>query len=45
VIAGVRMLNGTVESIHLASAAQGAMQSVAQAAAIPGRGLRGIDTR
>src|SRR5208282_32793 len=35
------MLNGTVESIHLASAAQGPMQSVAQAAAIPGRGLEG----
>jgi len=35
------MLNGTVESIHLASTAQGSMQSVAEAAATPGTGLEG----
>ena len=35
------MWTGTVESIHLASAAQGPMESVAQAAAIPGTGLEG----
>ena len=35
------MWNGTVESIHIASTAQGAPQSVAQAVAIPGAGLEG----
>jgi MOSC domain-containing protein YiiM len=35
------MWNGTVESIHIASAAQGPPQSVAQATAIPGAGLEG----
>jgi len=35
------MQNGTVESIHIASTAQGAPQSVAQAVAIPGAGLEG----
>ncbi len=35
------MLNGTVESIHIASAAQGPPQSVGQAMAIPGAGLEG----
>ena len=33
------MQNGTVESIHIASAAQGPMQAVAQVVAIPGAGL------
>ena len=32
---------GTVESIHIASAAQGPAQSVGQVAAIPGAGLEG----
>ena len=35
------MSNGTVESIHIASAAQGPPQSVGQATAIPGVGLAG----
>lgn len=35
------MRNGTVESIHIASAAQSAPQSVGQAVAIPGTGLEG----
>ena len=35
------MWNGTVESIHIASAAQGTPQSVGQATAIPGAGLEG----
>jgi MOSC domain-containing protein YiiM len=35
------MPNGTVESIYIASAAQGPPQSVGQAAAIPGAGLEG----
>ncbi len=35
------MSNGTVESIYIASAAEGPPQSVAQAAAIPGTGLEG----
>lgn len=35
------MSKGTVESIHIASAAEGPPQSVAQAAAIPGAGLEG----
>ena len=35
------MSNGTVESIHIASAAEGPPQSVAQATAIPGAGLDG----
>ena len=35
------MWNGTVESIHIASTAQGAMQAIAQVAAIPGAGLEG----
>jgi len=35
------MWNGTVESIHIASAAQGPPQAVAQAVAIPGAGLEG----
>ena len=35
------MQNGTVESIHIASAAQGPMQAVAQVVAIPGAGLEG----
>ncbi len=33
------MWNGTVESIYIASTAQGPMQAVAQATAIPGAGL------
>ena len=35
------MWDGTVESIYVASAAQGPMQAVAQAVAIPGAGLEG----
>ncbi len=35
------MWNGTVESIHVASVAEGPPQSVAQAVAIPGAGLEG----
>ena len=35
------MWNGTVESIHIASAAEGPPQSVAQATAVPGAGLDG----
>lgn len=35
------MSNGTVESIHIASAAQGAMQALGQVMAIPGAGLEG----
>ncbi len=35
------MWNGTVESIYIASAAQGTPHSVAQATAIPGAGLEG----
>jgi len=35
------MWTGTVESIHIASAAQGLMQAVAQVVAIPGAGLEG----
>ena len=35
------MSNGTVESIYIASTAEGEPQSVAQAAAIPGTGLEG----
>jgi MOSC domain-containing protein YiiM len=35
------MWDGTVESIHIASAAQGPMQAVAQVVAIPGAGLEG----
>jgi len=35
------MWNGTVESIYIASAAQGPPQSVGQATAIPGAGLEG----
>jgi len=35
------MWNGTVESIHIASTAQGQTQSVAQATAVPGSGLEG----
>ena len=35
------MQNGTVESIHVASVAEGPPQSVAQAVAIPGAGLEG----
>ena len=35
------MQNGTVESIHIASATQGPMQAVAQVVAIPGAGLEG----
>jgi MOSC domain-containing protein YiiM len=35
------MPNGTVESIHIASAAQGPMQALGQATAIPGAGLEG----
>ena len=35
------MWNGTVESIHIASAAEGPPQSVAQATAVPGAGLEG----
>src|SRR5258708_23928441 len=35
------MSNGTVESIHIASVAEGPPQSVAQATAIPGAGLDG----
>ena len=35
------MWSGTVESIHIASAAEGPPQSVAQATAIPGAGLQG----
>jgi MOSC domain-containing protein YiiM len=33
--------NGTVESIHIASAAQGPTQALAQVVAIPGAGLEG----
>jgi len=35
------MWNGTVESIHIASTAQGPTQALAQVAAIPGAGLAG----
>ena len=35
------MQNGMVESIHVASVAEGPPQSVAQAVAIPGAGLEG----
>lgn len=35
------MWNGTVESIHIASAAQGQMQALDQVVAIPGTGLEG----
>jgi MOSC domain-containing protein YiiM len=35
------MWNGTVESIHIASAAEGPPQSIAQAMAVPGAGLDG----
>ena len=35
------MSNGTVESIHIASAAQGPMQALGQVKAIPGAGLEG----
>jgi MOSC domain-containing protein YiiM len=35
------MPNGTVESIHIASAAQGPMQALGQVDAIPGAGLAG----
>jgi MOSC domain-containing protein YiiM len=35
------MWNGTVESIHIASAAEGPPKSVAQATAVPGAGLEG----
>jgi len=35
------MRNGRVESIYIAAAAQGPMQAVAEAAAIPGTGLAG----
>ena len=35
------MANGTVESIYVASAAQGPMQAVGQVVAIPGAGLEG----
>jgi MOSC domain-containing protein YiiM len=35
------MWNGTVESIYVASAAQGPMQAVGQVVAIPGAGLEG----
>jgi len=35
------MWNGTVESIYIASAAQGPMQALAQVVAIPGEGLEG----
>jgi MOSC domain-containing protein YiiM len=35
------MWNGTVESIHIASTAEGPPKSVAQATAIPGTGLEG----
>jgi len=35
------MSNGVVESIYIASAAQGPMQSVAEVTAIPGAGLEG----
>jgi len=35
------MLDGTVESIYVASAAQGPMQAVGQVVAIPGAGLEG----
>jgi len=35
------MSNGTVESIYIASAAQGPMQALAQVVAIPGAGLEG----
>ena len=35
------MSNGTVESIHIASAAEGPPRAVAQVAAIPGAGLEG----
>ena len=35
------MWNGTVESIHIASTAEGRTQSVPQATAVPGSGLEG----
>jgi MOSC domain-containing protein YiiM len=35
------MWNGTVESIHIASTAQGPTQTLAEAVAIPGAGLEG----
>ena len=35
------MWNGKVESIYIAAAAQGPMQAVAEAVAIPGKGLAG----
>jgi MOSC domain-containing protein YiiM len=35
------MWSGTIESIHIASDAKGAMQAVAQVQAIPGSGLEG----
>src|SRR5713226_7590578 len=35
------MWNGTVESIHIASTAEGPLQSVPQAMAVPGTGLEG----
>ncbi len=35
------MSNGTVESIYIASAAEGPMQALAQVVAIPGAGLEG----
>jgi len=35
------MWNGTVESIHIASTAEGRTQALAQAVAIPGAGLEG----
>src|SRR5258708_39265285 len=35
------MWNGTVESIHIASTAEGPPQSVGQATAVPGAGLEG----
>jgi MOSC domain-containing protein YiiM len=35
------MSNGTVESIHIASAAEGPMQALGQVMAIPGAGLEG----
>jgi MOSC domain-containing protein YiiM len=35
------MWNGTVESIHIASTAEGPLQSVSQATAVPGSGLDG----
>jgi len=38
---GAQMSNGTVESIYIASTAQGATLAVGQAVAIPGAGLEG----